>query len=281
MSAVDKIIAEAQEEDLFKDLPGKGKPLTIDPSPDAVVKSILKQANVSMAPEWITLASEIDDLLGRMEHDLEAYSAEAAAGLAVLTEAGSRTERLPEPPPADRSRTMENAKTRRGEVREGKERQGWVPQPFQRLFAFLALSRFRVLLRERGVQAETPTAAATGRRSQAVAAFHRRWDQALAQYAGRLHECNRKIRRFNQLVPVVNRQRRLLPVGERLEGFVERFPRLERAVDGSYQSVPGVVPAALLEPPAESGPATRQRDVVEAVALQRMRQMGRRPPPIG
>jgi hypothetical protein len=115
-----------------------------------------------------------------------------------------------------------------------------------------------------------------------MAAFHRRWDHTLAQYAARLHEGNRKIRRFNQLVPLANRQRRLLPIKEHLEAFAERFPRLERARDGSPQPVRGVVPAALLEPPAAAdGPVTRQRDVVEAVALQRMRQFGRKPPPIG
>src|SRR5207245_4891085 len=103
MSAIDKIIAEAQEDGRFNDLPGKGKPLTIDPSPDAVVKGILKEANVSVAPEWMTLANEIDALLEQMERSLEAYRAEAEADLAELTGAGSAAARTAETPPTNRS----------------------------------------------------------------------------------------------------------------------------------------------------------------------------------
>src|SRR5947209_18069800 len=81
---VDQIIAEAQKEGKFEELRGKGRPLVIDTSPDAVVKSILKEANVSMAPEWITLASEIDRLLEQGEQLLESYAAEYARERAAL-----------------------------------------------------------------------------------------------------------------------------------------------------------------------------------------------------
>ena len=57
---LDQIIADAQQEGKFEDLEGEGKPLVIDTSPDAVIKGILKEANVSMAPEWIPLTCEID-----------------------------------------------------------------------------------------------------------------------------------------------------------------------------------------------------------------------------
>ena len=62
MLALDKIISEAQREGKFEDLPGKGKPLETDTSPDAAIKGVLKEANLSVAPEWITLAIEIDHL---------------------------------------------------------------------------------------------------------------------------------------------------------------------------------------------------------------------------
>ena len=44
VSAVDQIITEAQNEGKFADLRGKGEPLVIDTSPDAVIKGILKEA---------------------------------------------------------------------------------------------------------------------------------------------------------------------------------------------------------------------------------------------
>src|SRR5215210_7569298 len=91
MSAFDKIITEAQQEGKFEDLAGKGKPLVIDTSPDAVIKGLLKEANVSVAPEWITLAIEIDRLLEEDERALARFAADYQTGLSSL--AGE----LPEP----------------------------------------------------------------------------------------------------------------------------------------------------------------------------------------
>jgi hypothetical protein len=102
----------------------------------------------------------------------------------------------------------------------------------------------------------------------------------LERYAALLHDLNRKIRRFNQLVPLTNRQRAPLPVKERLEAFIERFPRLALAEAGTVVPEPSRVPASLLVPPPETAdPAARKRAALEAVALQRARR--REPPPIG
>jgi hypothetical protein len=57
---VEKAIQDAQREGRFSNLPGQGKPLQIDPSPDAVVNNLLKEANVR--PEWIEIGCRIDAL---------------------------------------------------------------------------------------------------------------------------------------------------------------------------------------------------------------------------
>lgn len=57
---VEKAIQEAQREGRFSNLPGQGRPLQIDPSPDAVVNNLLKEANVR--PEWIEIGCRIDEL---------------------------------------------------------------------------------------------------------------------------------------------------------------------------------------------------------------------------
>jgi hypothetical protein len=249
MTALEKIITEAQQEGKFEDLQGKGKPLEIDTSPDAVIKGILKEANVSVAPEWITLAMAIDRLLEQGERALEAFAAEHAAGRAALmgslSPAPSRGE--PEPQP--------------------------VPDPHWRQW-------WRTLLRS--WSAAPPFSPAESRQAEAGAALQRRWDRELERHAAWLHDCNRKIRRFNQIVPLANRQRTLLPVKDRLQEFVERYPRPERGTDGAWQFTRGVVPATLLTPRAEDQQAeARPRDPLQVVALQRMRQRGRTPPPIG
>ena len=124
--------------------------------------------------------------------------------------------------------------------------------------------------------------AQTRRDEPAAPAFQRRWDQTLERYAALLHELNRKIRRFNQIVPLAHRQRAPLPVRERLEAFTDRFPRLARAADGTLQPERGHVPAFLLSPPSEAqGTVTRKRDALEVLALKRALQGARKPPPIG
>ena len=249
MSALEQIIADAQQEGKFEDLQGKGKPLVIDTSPDAVIKGILKEANVSMAPEWITLACEIDRLLEQEEQLLQSYAAAAEAEQAALMGAGAPAAPVTTPGPPATSEPR---------------RRGW-----------------RALVAPLAGQRSDPPA----RRSPdepIVGAFQRRWDLTLERYAALLHDLNRKIRRFNQIVPLAHRQRALLPVQERLKAFAGRFPRPARAEDGTLRLERGFIPAALLSPPPEPEDAAKpKRDVLRAAALQRMRQGDRKPPPIG
>jgi hypothetical protein len=116
---------------------------------------------------------------------------------------------------------------------------------------------------------------------EAVADFNRRWDRALAGYAERLYRLDRKIRRFNLLVPLSNRQRHPIRVAERLEEFCERFPRLLVGPGGTVKQVRGAVPEALLIPPPSSDDRGYHRDLAHAAALHEKRSFGKRPPPIG
>jgi DnaJ-like protein len=248
MTTLDQIIAEAQREGKFEDLEGKGKPLVIDTSPDAVIKGILKEANVLLTPEWITLASEIERLLEQEQQFLESYATAAAADMAALMSSG-------EPAAAEASPSEQP-------LTEEPRRRGW-----RALIAPLA-----------GKRPDTP--ARRSREEPTVGAFQRRWDQTLERYAALLHELNRKIRRFNQIVPLVHRQRGLLPVRERLEAFTERFSRLARAADGTVRPERGHVPASLVAPPVDPQESRRpKRDVLEAKALWGMTERGRKPPP--
>src|SRR5437588_4662979 len=81
---LDKVITDAQQEGKFDDLPGKGKPLVIDTSPDAVIKGLLKEANVSFAPEWIHLANDIDRLFEEEQQLLQRYAVTYEADVALL-----------------------------------------------------------------------------------------------------------------------------------------------------------------------------------------------------
>src|SRR4051794_28252704 len=59
---MDHQIQEAMNRGAFDNLPGKGKPLDLDPrsgGADAILAGILKEANV--APEWVQLSRQIDD----------------------------------------------------------------------------------------------------------------------------------------------------------------------------------------------------------------------------
>jgi hypothetical protein len=233
---VDKAIADALQEGRFADLPGKGQPLVIDTSPDAVIKGLLKEANVSLAPEWARLAGDIDRLFEEEQQLLQRYAATYEAELDLLT-ASPAAELMP----------------------EGRR--------WPRIIRWVA-----------GGRPSTPPA--ESRRERSLADVQRSWDRTLERYAGLLHDLNRKIRRFNQQVPLTSRQRAPLAVKERLEAFIERFPRLALAEDGSVRPEPSRVPASLLAPPPETAdPAARKRSALEAVALQRARR--REPPPIG
>src|SRR5436305_1261060 len=82
---LEKVITEAHQEGKFADLPGKGKPLVIDTSPDAVIKGLLKEANVSLAPEWARLAGDIDRLLEEEQQLLQRYAVTYGSDLALLS----------------------------------------------------------------------------------------------------------------------------------------------------------------------------------------------------
>ncbi len=247
MSAFDKIITEAQQEGKFENLEGKGKPLVIDTSPDAVVKGLLKEANVSVAPEWITLAMEIDRLLEAEEGALERYAALYEADRAAVLDAAGATQAV-EP------------------VREPAR------EP-------LLLRWWHTLTRGSDPAASGPRSAEI-RQAEQVNALRRRWERELARYAAWLHQINRKISRFNLIVPLANRQHALLPVRERLAAFAARVPLPERAPEGGFRFMPGVVPAELLTPPAEEHRSGRARDVGQVMALQQLRRRGQKPPPI-
>jgi hypothetical protein len=242
---VDQIINEAQRDGKFDDLPGKGKPLEIDTSPDAVVKGLLKHANVSVAPEWIRLAAEIDRLLEEDERALAEDAARYTADRAALEE-------------ADRALAEDACRA------PEQESANWS-------------TRLRHWLRP----GPAPLTA-EARRAEALNTLNRHWERALERHAARLHACNRKLRRFNQIVPFSYRQRPPLPVQERLEAFIDRFQRAERGPDGALQWVRGHVPAVLLTPPLEPEEgASRPRDVLQAAALLRMHRGQKPPPPIG
>src|SRR5689334_13110225 len=61
MAAVEPALEQAIREGAFDDLPGKGKPLQLDPSPNAVVRNLLKEADAK--PEWVELPIQIDALV--------------------------------------------------------------------------------------------------------------------------------------------------------------------------------------------------------------------------
>jgi hypothetical protein len=239
--AIDKIIRDAAAEGKFDDLEGKGKPLVLDPSPDAVIKNLLKEANVK--PEWIELERLIERTLAEAETLLESFAVEAASTRTRLT---ARHSRAPaSPPPAAPPR----------------------PRPW---YAGV-LDRLRW---------SAPPAVLAAEGEEALAIYHRRWEARLARYAEILHRANREIRRYNLLVPLVQRQRALIPVAERLEAFVERIPVLA-STDGALTPARGEVAAALLSPRQEESESGARRDIRRAAALQQMRRFGRRPPPIG
>jgi hypothetical protein len=60
---VEEAIQEALRDGRFDNLPGKGKPLELDPSPDAVINNLLRDSK--MRPVWIEVGCEIDTLRER------------------------------------------------------------------------------------------------------------------------------------------------------------------------------------------------------------------------
>jgi len=74
--SIEEVIQEAQKDGRFSNLPGKGQPLRLDPSPDAVVNGLLNEANVR--PEWVEVAQEIDDLQDKASQLLARYEQQYA-----------------------------------------------------------------------------------------------------------------------------------------------------------------------------------------------------------
>src|SRR5579862_9494607 len=212
----DRTLDEAIRRGEFDDLPGKGKPLQLDTSPDAVYHALLKQANY--VPEWAELSQEIDALIRQGHELLESFAAEHAAVLEALSRPVIASERA-----------------------EGRRRS--------------------VLARLFGSRSDEGGARGRPGEEDPLAQLQRRWSRSLARYASLLHGANRKIRRFNDVVPLPNRQRGPIPVAERLEAFAERFPLLERAPDGSLAQVRGTVPEALVDPQAAKDRTGAKRDL--------------------
>lgn len=209
--SIEDVIQEAQKEGKFSDLPGKGKPLHLDPSPDAVINNLLKDANVK--PEWVEVAQEIETLLDNAEKLLAQYEQQHAADFAALQSAAAAHDEH-EPVSA--------------------WRQWWQ----------------RLLFGNR--QRSVP--------DRLITTFNGRWDTTIARYASLLHRTNTKIRRFNDLVPGIGRQRSLLDVTQLLNDFVQKYPRV-REVPGDIEAVRGTVSTSLLALPSESKSSGLPRDL--------------------
>ncbi|MDQ3815715.1 MAG: DUF1992 domain-containing protein [Armatimonadota bacterium] len=232
--SIEEIIQEAQKAGLFDNLPGKGKPLHLDPSPDAVVNNLVKEANVK--PEWIELAIEIDRLLQESERLLESYARRYVSQREALEEAY-----MPDT--------------------------GAAASPQRLWWQILA-----------GILTAHSRSLRSHHRHDELAQFRRDWDGALARYAALLHAANRKMRRFNYLVPVAHQQRRLIPIEERLRAFTEHFPRLMDTGDGTLQAMRGSVPPSLLTPPQDK-PDAMPRDIQQVQILHTARRARRKQRP--
>lgn len=103
-TSIDQAIREAQAEGKFDDLEGKGKPLHLDPSPDAVIRNLLKEADVK--PAWIELEGQIDRALSEADTLIERFAAEAASTEARLLAGPAPSRAQPAPHPSWRARLI-------------------------------------------------------------------------------------------------------------------------------------------------------------------------------
>lgn len=69
---IEEAIQEAQRDGRFSNLPGQGRPLHLDPSPDAVVNNLVKNAHIR--PEWIEVGCQIDALQTAIKQHLVQFS---------------------------------------------------------------------------------------------------------------------------------------------------------------------------------------------------------------
>ena len=246
----DHQIREAMRRGEFDNLPGRGKPLNLDPrasSGDALVAGILKEANV--VPEWIELARRIDEQREQLARETEAararFAEHRAAAEALLT----------------RWRAARHLEGRTRSVRpEGGRPGAW---------SFL-----------RRVRAEDPRGLEAGLR-QALAAGDRRRTEAFGVLCRRVYEINRRARRYNVVVPIPSRQRALLSLDDRAAEFARAWPALSlerRGDDLALRQEEKEPPRPA--PPPDPEEERLARDPARLVALRSLVR-GRRPPPIG
>lgn len=89
---VEEAIQEAQRDGRFSNLPGRGQRLNIDPSPDAVVNNLLKDAHVR--PEWIEVGCLIDALQEKTTRYCEQFRRQYESEWQKLTAQGPKAQCL-------------------------------------------------------------------------------------------------------------------------------------------------------------------------------------------
>lgn len=228
--ALEPALDIAVREGLFDHLPGKGKPLKLDPSPDAVVNNLLKDAGFK--PDWVeagqqaeALQQEAAETLERFSTDLQAIRTELAAGREIAA------------------------------------------APAQEPSWLLRLWRGNRSDRSIDLAAR-------------VAQLDARWEPTLRRFAHQLHEANRKLRRYNELVPLPGRQKTLIPVAERLEQFRQQCPRLAVA-DGALVERSGEIPPELLTASGREKGEKPLRTQEELRSSREFQRLGRKPPAVG
>ena len=228
--AVEPALDIAVREGLFDNLPGKGKPLKLDPSPDAVVNNLLKDAGFK--PEWVEVGQQAEALQQQAAETLERFSAELQAIRADVA-AGREVVAAPA------------------------ERPSWLR---------------RLWRGDRSDRSAEPVAR--------VGQLDARWEPTLRRYAHQLHEANRKLRRYNELVPLPGRQKPLIPVAERLEQFRQQCPRLA-ITDGALVERLGKIPAELLTGAGRDKGEKLLRTQEQLQSSREFQRLGRKPPAIG
>jgi hypothetical protein len=231
--AVEPALEDAQRKGVFENLPGKGKPLKLDTSPDAVFNNLLKDAGYK--PEWIELSNQVAALEAQARQLLESCAAGCdALGFEASAAAVAATAAAAEEPGSWLRRLL---------VRRP-------PSPVERL-------------------------------AERAAELDRGWDTAVRKYAALLHEANRKLRRYNETVPLAGRQKALIPVAERLETFRQCCPRVWIDPDGGFRLRRGEIPPELLADSAREQGVKLPRTQEQLRSAQRLQRLARKTPPIG
>lgn len=239
----ERAIREAMARGDFDNLPGRGKPLRLDPragTPEGLVAGILKEANV--VPEWIELAGQIDAARARLARGVE----EARAA------------------------SMEYEAAARGRL------EAWRSAASQP-----APKSWRAMLARIRERAPSPAHLESALRDH-LAGIEWRRAQRFGDTLRLAHETNHRIRRFNNVVPTVSRQRGLLNVDALASEFIAAWPALRlRERDGEPVLAAEPVEPPRPEPPPDPAESARlPRDPERLAALTGLVR-GRRPPPIG